>query len=612
MSKRSLSALVGPLGCLLLWSTQGVAAELPTIVVTPTRMAQSGENSLSPMSVITREDIERTQAPTLVEALRLQAGVDVARTGGPGSQTSVFLRGTNSNHVLVLVDGVRVSSASNGLFAFDRLLPSQAQRIEIVRGPRAGLYGSDAIGGVVQVFTRDNAGANARLGGGSYGTSSADAGWGGAVGERGRASLQAAYENSRGFSASNPDAGPFVFDPDEDGYRNASLTASAGVELGEIADIELRGWHANGHNEFDQGTTDTLNQTLSARLRASLMADWEQSLLVAQSRDDSQNESDFSSRFETQRRSVNWQHDLALFGAGNLSAGVDYWRDDVVNDDLTANANVYDERLSNRGMYLGLQQLLGRWNLQAALRHDSHSEFGGKSTGQVAAGYALNPQLELIGSYGTAFRAPNANELFSPGFSFSPVLPPQFAGNPDLQPETSASIEAGLRYQPNSNHSVAVDLYHTDVDELIAFQGENFQAINVDEARLRGIELSYAGLWGPWLGRAAVTLQEAKEADTNQDLLRRPKRKLALQLDYNFSGGASFGGEFLAVSQREDVGSTLPGYGLVNLRGRVPLARDFTLEGRVENLFDKFYELAQGFNTPGLSVYVAVRWAPNS
>lgn len=597
------------------WTLAGTASAaelLPPIVVTPTRVPEDISGTLAPVSVVTREDIERVQAPDMLELLRLQAGVDLARTGGPGSQTSLFLRGTNSNQVLVLIDGVRASSASNGLFAFEQMSPNQIERIEVVRGPRASLYGSDAIGGVVQIFTRDNSGPNARVGGGSYHTGFADAGWGGAVGEKGRASIQASYEDTRGFSATNPAAGPFVYDPDDDGYDNFSLSAMGGIALGETADLELRGWRSKGSNEFDQGDTDTLNQVLSARLRATLREGWDQTLLVAQSRDDSETESAFASRFESERLSADWQHDFQLPNAASVTVGIDYWRDDVVNKDLVLSETVYDERITNRGLYANGQYPIGAFELQASVRHDDHSSFGGKTTGLVAFGYTVNSALRLVGSVGTAFRAPNANELFSPGVSFGPGLPPQFAGNPNLDPESSTGIDVGLRHQVSPNETLGIDFYATNVEDLIAFEGQNFQAININEAHLRGLEFSYAGNHGPWLSSVAVTLQRARNAETDEDLLRRPRHKAALQLDYRFESGAILGSELIAVSEREDVNTTLGGYGLVNLRGRLPIHRDVSLEVRVENLFDKDYELAEGFNTPGLSAYLALRWEPRS
>ncbi len=611
MKPRGHAALLGLLIVACVYSGTTSADELlPPIVVTPSRAAENVAGTLASVSVITRQDIDRTQAPDVLELLRLQAGVDLARTGGPGSQTSLFLRGSNSNQVLVLIDGVRASAASNGLFAFEQMSPAQIERIEVVRGPRASLYGSDAIGGVVQIFTRDNSGPNFRLGGGSYHTGFADVGWGGAVGPAGRASLQASYEDTRGFSSTNPASGPFVYDPDDDSYDNFSLTASGGVTLGDVADLELRGWRSRGSNEFDQGESDTVNQLLSARLRATLREGWDQSLLLAQSRDDSETDSAFSSRFETARLSADWQHDFQLPTAGSFTLGIDYWRDDVVNKDLVLAETVYDERISNRGIYANAQYPLGPVDLQASLRHDHHSSFGGKTTGLVAVGYALSSTLRLLGSYGTAFRAPNANELFSPGVSFGPGLPPQFAGNSDLQPESSTSVDGGLRYQASPTETFGIDFYATNVEDLIVFQGQDFQAINIDEAHLRGLEFSYASNRGPWLTSVAVTLQRARNTETGEDLLRRPRHKAALQLDYRFDSGATLGGELIGVSQREDVSDTLGGYGLVNLRGAVPIHRDIRLEARVENLFDKDYQLAAGFNTPGLSAYLALRWEP--
>ncbi|NIR60476.1 MAG: TonB-dependent receptor, partial [Gammaproteobacteria bacterium] len=383
------------------------------VVVTASRLAETQDETLASVSVITREEIERIQPHSVVELLRLQAGVDVARNGGLGGNTSVFLRGANSDHTLVLIDGVRVSSATTGTFAWQHLDPAQIERIEIVRGPRASLYGSDALGGVIQIFTRRPAGATGRVGLGTHGTVRADAGFGGGRPAGLRYSGQASLIDSSGFDATQP--GTFGHDPDDDGYRDESLNARIEAPLGETASLAVQGWHSNGLVEFDQGTQDTENEQAQLTLEQAPTAFWSQRLSAGYAGDIVITDSPFPSDIRTRRRSAEWQHDLS-FGAGQiLTLGVDYHEDEGRNVDLATGTRVFDRSIESSGAFAGYRAGFGRYDVQLAAREDDHSEFGGARTGSLALGVEAGA-LRLVASHGTAFKAPTLNQLFHPGF----------------------------------------------------------------------------------------------------------------------------------------------------------------------------------------------------
>lgn len=592
-------------GAVLFTSVAAAADDtLTPVVVTASRTAETADQTLAPVSVITRAEIERRQPRDLLELLRTQPGIDLARNGGPGQQASLFLRGTNSDHTLVLIDGVRASSITTGGFAWQHLAPAQIERIEIVRGPRASLYGSDAIGGVIQIFTRKSEGPTLRVGAGSDRTFQGEAGYGASHGPH-HFSLHASAENSDGFSATNSNS--FSHDPDDDGYRNRSLNARWQADFSDALALSAAFWHTEGDIEFDTGTMDSINQNLSLTLDGQINDRWSQSLQLGYARDDLDTDSASASQVDGNRLTAGWQHDILIGMSHLLSVGLDYYRDQGENINEVTSTTVFDETITNRAAYASLQTGLGENDLQFSLRHDEHSRAGGETTGQAAWGRALGHGLRAVASYGTAFKAPTLNQLFHPGFFGG-----SFAGNPNLEPERSRSAELGLRYHSSERPArrAALNLFHTRVDDLIAFQGANSQAINIDEATIRGLELEYADAFGAWSLDASLTLQRARNDETDDPLLRRPDEKLSLAVSRDIAGRGGINAEVLLVGEREDVGTRLPGYGLVNLAGYHQLNRDLKLQARIENLLDKDYQLASGFNTPDRKLMVTLEYAP--
>lgn len=593
-----------PLAAVLLAASSGLlqAEEIdtyelkPNLVVTPSRRVEPLDQSLASVSVISREDIEISVAEDLFELLRLQPGVDIVRAGGPGTQTSVFLRGSNSNHVLVLIDGVRVSSTNTGAYAWEQLPLNQIERVEIVRGPRGSLYGSDSIGGVIHVFTRSSPEPYARITGGSFGTAEAEGGLG-YESEHTRLSVNAGYRKVDGFSAQNPNG--FSFHPDDDGFDAVNLGVKGAT------DAKLGRWEysllaIDNESEFDQGRSDAQQLVASAGFSGHLTPAWEYQLQGGYVRDQLFTDFGFFTADDDSRRyQLSWQNQVATSLQGQVSFGLDYYRENGES------ADAWEQDRDNVGLFAIYDHRFERMHLQAGGRLDDNSRFGSEFTGQLAAGYDLAEAWRLTASYGSAFRGPNLSEQFSPGFGGL------FAGNPELEPESSTSGELGLRWQHQSYGRFTTTLYRTDVDDLIAFNGEFFQAINIDRARLEGVELEYTLERAGWLFEANATLQDTQDRDTGDDLLRRPEEKAAIRLNRQFGDAAWLGLEWFYSGERSDFGGvTLDSYQLLNLRTGWAFLPAWRLELRGENLADEYYEPAYGFDAAGRSWFLSLAWIP--
>jgi vitamin B12 transporter len=576
------------------------SSTLPDVVVTATRVETPREEVLAAVTVLDRAAIERSQAADLVELLGRQPGIDIVRTGGPGSLSTINTRGGNSNHTLVLVDGLRVNSAVQGLFDLAHLPLAQIEKIEIVRGPRAALWGSDAIGGVVQVFTRDAA-AFAEVRAGTYGRRGADAGIG--FGDGGRIGLSAGVESTDGFSASD-------YDPDDDGYSNRHAAVRFSLPIGDhVLSGAARGSDADV--EYDTGESDVRNWNAGVRLAGALGERWTHELLLGHSRDAIDSVGPFYSYgFASDRDSFDWLHRYAPSANQSWQVGLNWSREDGSAADSFLGPNYTVDR-RNTGVFATWSGQRAAHRFELSLRHDDNSQFGGSTTANAAWGWQASDAVRVRASWGQGFRAPNFNELYYPGFFGF------YAGNPDLNPEHSHSVEGGLDWAVSARASLGLSLYRTRVAEMIVFEGPVFSdAINIDRAELDGIELD--GRWqrGAWTIAGNAGWQRARNGRSGDALLRRAPRKAHASVDYRFGNGALLGVDADAVAARPDTDFdvfpaqriALAGYGLLHARVSWSLARGWELEARVENLFDREYELAHAFNTPGRSGTVALRW----
>jgi vitamin B12 transporter len=591
----SLSALALAIGASFAASAQ--PAREHAVVVTANRGASTVDDTLAAVSVITRDDIEASGSHDVVDLLRALPGIDIARSGGLAQQTSVFLRGTNSNHVLVLIDGVRVSALGTGAFAWEQLSLDQIERIEVVRGPRAALWGSDAIGGVIQLFTRRADGVDAALSAGNHGTFGGGLG-AGARNDRGGFDARVAVTDSRGTNSQNPEG--FAFDPDDDGFVHRNLLLHGDLLAGSQR-VQAMASRRDNDIEFDQGESGTEQSQYSLALDGPLAERWTHHLQVAAVRDSIDTPA-FFSRFDSAREQADWTHALALRERSELLFGLAWVRERGENIETFGHTDVYDARRSNKAAFAALRHGAGAHDFEASARHDDSSTFGGENTFSAAWGWQLADGVRGTLSYGEGFRAPTLNELYSPGFGGL------FAGNPALDPERARNAEAGLRL---GRDGATLDLraWHDRIDGLVDFSGgTTFQAINIRRARIEGLEADARWSRAGWTMSASATWQDAEDRDSGADLLRRAPRKASAALERAFDGGARIGLEGFASSRRPEFGGDLPGYGLLSLRGSLPLARGWWLDARIENLLDRDYFLVRGYNTAGMTALATLRW----
>ncbi|WP_066731962.1 TonB-dependent siderophore receptor [Cupriavidus sp. D384] len=592
-------------------------AQLAPVVVTASRTAQSVTEALPHTTVVTQEDIVNSQAPDLRSLLRGQAGVEFAANGGMGANTSLFMRGANSNQVLILIDGVRVAGVSGGTAQLANILPDQIDHIEVVRGNVSALYGSDAIGGVVQIFTKNGAGqapaANAQVEYGSNNTRQGTVGYGGQIGDT-SFNLTGSIFKTDGFSSINYNqwaaanaaavrrgTGP---NPGDNPYENKSVSGQIRHKFTSDWDAGFAAYYSKSDLSYDSTSgkpTDDFRMnselyTLSAFVNGKVTSAWTTHFKLSQSEDRSEGTKNglFDSLFSTRNRQFNWQNEYALTPDHKLLFGTDWLQQTLASSSYNApSRNVFS-------VYGGYEGRIGRNQLQLNGRNDHYSDFGNQGSFFAGYGFNVTEQVKLIANVSNAFRAPTFNELYYPGF-----------GQPNLQPERAKSAEAGVQVDTASAGLLRVTAFETRYDDLIVSTAVGtgvFLAQNVNKAKVQGIEASWrATIWGTDLG-AAVTFQNPVDESSNTQLLRRARRHASFDVGRNF-GNWRFGGEWLLSSERLDnSGRILGGYGIVNLNARYNIDKQWFVAARVENLFDKNYQLAWPYNTQGRAGFITLGW----
>jgi len=574
---------------------------LPETVVTASRVEQPAAAVPASTTVITRKEIEARQSTSLAQLLSLAGGIDVAANGGPASSTSVFMRGTNSNHVLVLIDGVRANSANDGRFDFSLLRPADIERIEIVRGARSAQYGSDAIGGVIQIFTRKTARNFVALKAGSFHTQEAQVGVG-AEKNGDHVSLTASYADQDGFSATR--AG----NPDRDGQHDKSAQISAGKRLGEQTSLEFSALRQDRRVEFDQGVTDEQLSNGRIALHHDTTVNWKQTVEVGYN----QVERD-TNALRASRLLGSWVNQISLGDHGSVIAGIDYQQESIDTGSLG-----YDKTVQSHGGFITLDTAVQQLGISISGRHDDHERFGGHDTGSLTLSHPLTDSIHVYGTVASAFKAPTADQLYSPGDASWcwPAPPgnttPCYAGNPNLQPERSRQRELGLRWQVAPDHQITANLYDNKISNLIAsdFTFPN-PYVNINRARIKGLEVTASGQEGIFSYQLNAGSLKAKD-DTGADLLRRPRGSLNGLLMLQPAASWSVGTEVVARSHAKDFGATgierVPGYTVVNLLANWQVTPKLTLGVRADNVTDKQYVQAIGYNTADRSGYVTARY----
>lgn len=580
-------------------------------VVTASRIRQAQQNIIADTTVITSEEIRRTGAQSLVELLQAQPGVEINSNGGPGKVSGLFLRGTNTDHLVVLIDGIRVNSATLGTTAFENIPLAQIDKIEILRGPASSLYGADAIGGVIQIFTRKGQGAprfHAGTGYGSYNTKTAEAGVSGSVHDTSFA-LNVSSLDTDGFSAYRTSDPRFR---DHDGYRNLAFSGSLSHEIAAGHEIGVQLYQSEGHTNFDSRFNATnfsdhanlYQLSYSVYSQNQLTSNWFSTLKAGEGIDESESFLEFGrSYFKTRQRQYSWQNDVVL-PVGTLTLLYD-----KLEQRIQTTAGFQTNERDNEGYMAGYVADLGNHSVQASYRSDHNSQFGTNDTGNLGYGYRFNQNWRATASYGTAFKAPSLNDLYFP-----------FFGNPQLKPEKSRNVEASLRYEePDRNLSLTV--YENKIRDLIAIDLMLFQPFNINDARIQGMTLAGSQRWSSWQLRGNIDVQSPRDDNTDALLVRRANRHASFNLSRDW-GDWRFGGEMIASSMRyNDAQNTqrLPGYAIFNLTADYEINADWKLHGRVNNVLDKDYALAYDgnpaaggfvYNTAGANLFINVRYSP--
>ncbi|MGS1121093.1 TonB-dependent vitamin B12 receptor [Rhodanobacter sp. UC4436_H3] len=596
-------------------SGQDRATALEPVIVTATRTPVDIGDSLSSVSVISRADIERLQPVSIADLLTGLPGVSFANAGGYGQQTSLFLRGANSTHTLLLVDGVRVASVSAGLAAFEQIPVEQIERIEIVRGPRSSLYGADAIGGVIQIFTRRGsrdgglepslaltAGTD-RLLRGQLGLSGGN--------EHGWYNLGAGSQYTGGINtcrigAAAAFAGCFTDEPDRDPSRNKNLSASGGYRWDNGAELTGTWLRSLGEAHFDgsyQNRWRTVQQVAGSTFGFRPLQAWKSTLSVGQNLDryDNYENASFVGYIYSRRNQASWQNDINLAADQLLTLGAD-WQGEHIDSDTGFLAT----RRHDTGLYAQYQATFGPNELALSARRDKNSQYGHHDTGALAWGHHFDNGMKLTASYGSAFHAPTFNDLYYPYGS----------GNPDLKPETSRSAELGLSQQ-HDGWNWALNAYQTRIDQLIALDSQYFPR-NISKARIRGVEAQFGAKLGGWQLQSYLTWLQPRNEDGGPNdgnvLPRRAGQTARIDLDRRY-GAFGVGATFNAAGHRYDDAANahrLGGYATTDLRASWQFDRAWQLEARLANAFDRHYETIWYFNQPGRELLLTLRYRPGA
>ncbi|MEE9677741.1 TonB-dependent receptor [Pseudomonas moraviensis] len=598
------------------------ALKLPDTLISANRQVEARNDSSAANTVFTREDIDRLQPSDVPDLLRRVPGVQVAQTGGRGSLPGIYIRGTQSAQSLVLVDGQRIGNSTSGDSNLQHLNIEQIERVEVLRGSRSVIYGSDAIGGVIQIFTRRGTEQDLQprlhLGFGSQQTWERSLGLSGGD-DKTRFNLGASLDETAGIDRTHES---YPSDSDHDAYRNKSLSLSLShaltddVEVGaNLLDNRGRSEFDNPFGRFDMDTFESVQQqpysdfnvsSISSYVDARVNETWKTRIELGHSENREKTFdklSDERTVFNTYRDSVNWQNDLTLDARNSLILGGD-WYEDRVNS-----STAFDEDSRwNRAAFIQHRYQADSFSTEIGLRHDDNQQFGNQNTWSGTFTLPLNPDNDVLLSYSEGFRAPTFNDLYYPDFS-----------NPDLKPETSKSYELQWRSQLSDSARLEASIYRTDLEDAIIF-GSNSRPQNVASARINGFEAALKQELFGWQSNLGVAIIDPRDRDTGHTLARRARRTASWDLDRQFDRlglGASWQ---LVSGSYDDLNNTqsLGGYGTLGLRSSWALNREIKLDLKVDNLLDKNYSRANysydgaqyGYREEGRAWMFGVTWTP--
>mgnify|MGYP001813200047 CR=1 FL=1 len=582
-------------GFLVQISPTAASEEATPIIVTATRTAQIADQTVTPTIVITEDDIKLSQSRDVAEILRFHAGIELSRNGGPGQATSVFVRGTESDHVIIMIDGVKMNARTISTAAIQNINPGLIERIEVVKGPRSSLYGSEGIGGVINIITKkstqDGDVVQAGVGLGTDNTTQGNIAYYTKVNNT-RIGIDAKHFNTDGF--------PTVTGSTLDrGFENNTLNAYVDTKAG-VTEFGLSIWTAQGTTEYMAYNPDTFvpdvpadqdfkNSVGALTMKSPISSFGIAKLNISHMEDENtQNQSD--DKAKTTRQAIDFQTDFNL--DNNLITAGLYYADEEV-DYIGGGSPLPNEDKNNviKAVFAQDDYQYGAHHVVAALRYTDDKNFGNKTTYNVDYGYTLNSSVRLLAGIGTGFRPPSHLDRFG-----------AFVGNPDLLAETSQNIELGTRIKLDKHQTLSASLFHNDIDNLIEYDQTTLQMGNIGRSQIRGLELGYQLQMQNWRTYIELTFQDPVDLDTDELLLRRAKRSLTSGAQYYY-GNNIIGIDLLATSDRRDFDwdnfqpVTLASYAIVNFNYLYRINSSWQIKSHIENLFNKDYQLAFGFNT---------------
>ncbi len=622
LMKKSACAALLCAPTLLIAAERDDALKLPDVLISASRQVESRTATSAANTVFTRADIDRLQPTSITDLLSRVPGVQVAPTGGRGSLPGIFIRGTKAAQSLVLVDGVRIANATSGDSGLQFLDVDQIERVEVLRGSRSAVYGSDAIGGVIQIFTRrsNTPGLQPRLriAAGSHQTVQRSLGLSGGN-DATRFNLGASLDETAGIDSTGPS---FASDGDHDAYRNQSFNLSLSHTFSErfeagvnLLDSRGRSEYDNPFGGFDPVTFESFGQkpytdfsvsSLGSYFAAQLNDAWRSRLELAHSENRDDKRDKLSAErfvFNTYRDQLTWQNDLALGEQNTLLIGGDWYEDRV-----HASTDFTEDSRWNRAVFAQHRYQGEQFSTELGVRHDRNQQFGGQTTWSGSLTVPLNADNDVLLSYSEGFRAPTFNDLYYPQYS-----------NPNLDPEHSKSYELQWRSQLATTTRLETSLYRTDLRDAIVF-GQDSIPRNVASARINGLEMALSQQWASWHAQLGMALIDPRDRDTGHTLARRARRTLSLDLDRDF-GRFSAGASWQAVSSSYDDEANrnrIGGHSLLGLRGSWAASDEVKLEARLDNVLDRRYSRAlysyEGAYYPyreeGRTVLFSVTWTP--
>jgi len=580
------------------------AETVPPVIVTATRTTQIADESVAPVIVIDQQTLAQNPDADIADLLRMYAGIEISRYGGPGQNTSMFIRGANSNQTLVMIDGVKINSGTSGAAALQNIDLSMVDHIEVVMGPRSTLYGSEAIGGVINIITRrqtrDGSSYQLAAGGGSYDTRDIRLHAYNKQGDR-AAGLEASYIRSDGF----PSMAASTID---NGYHDFNLHVYGSKHIG-VTDYGVSHWRSSGKTEYLSDPTtplsqDYVNTTTIVTAKTPVNADWASTLKLGHISDNiDQNQDDpylpgYKDYAHTSRYTLDWQNDvqwqqrnlltMGLYYAEEYTAALSYGtRFDTSNNTSAAFVqNAYSSQVNT---------------LITGVRFNHNQVYGDFTTWNLEYGLNLGKSLRLTLAGNTGFRAPNSTDQYG------------FGGNPLLNPEKSQNTEIGLRYQLSKAQSIGLNAYRNRITDLMVYNNLTNMLENIGRATITGSELIYNYRAEHWTIQGRATVKDPRNDIDGMQLVRRAKHAYSLALGYhrdNYDIGlnAYYSGTRPDFNITTFARETLPAYTLVNFTAGYHFSRAFAISLRIENLGDSNYQIADGYNTPGRSAYAELRY----